>query len=104
MHAASTGLDVVVVELLAGDLATAEREARTDYEFLERQGETYFLSTMAALLARVVRDQGRDEEALALSRTAERTAAEDDLDAQVLWRRFVRRSSPGQEIGPVAKH
>ena len=41
---------------------------------------------MAALLARVVREQGRDEEALALSRTAERTAAEDDLDAQVLWR------------------
>jgi class 3 adenylate cyclase/tetratricopeptide (TPR) repeat protein len=86
VHAASTGLDVVVVELLGGDLATAELEARNDFEFLERQGETFFLSTMASLLGRVVRDQGRDEEALALSQTAERAAAEDDLDAQVLWR------------------
>lgn len=84
--AASTGLDLVVVESLAGDLATAEREARADYEFLESRGETYFLSTLAALLARVVRDQGRDDEALALSKAAEAAAAEDDLDAQVLWR------------------
>ena len=86
VHAASTGLDVVVVEMLAGDLETAEREARADYAFLEAHGETYFLSTMAGLLAKVVRDSGRDDEALALSRTAESLAAEDDIDAQVIWR------------------
>ena len=86
VHAASTGLDVMVVELLAGDFETAEREARADYTFLEARGETYFLSTMAALLARVVREQGRDAEALALSQTAESLAAEDDIDAQVMWR------------------
>jgi tetratricopeptide (TPR) repeat protein len=86
VHAASTGIDVAVVELLAGDLAAAEREIRPNYSFLEQRGETYFLSTLAALLARVIRDQGRDDEALALSQRAEATAAEHDLDAQVLWR------------------
>ena len=41
---------------------------------------------MVVVLARAVRDQGRDEEALELTRTAEQTAAPDDVDAQVLWR------------------
>jgi hypothetical protein len=33
-----------------------------------------------------VRAQGRDEEALALTRTAEAAAHDDDVEAQVLWR------------------
>jgi tetratricopeptide (TPR) repeat protein len=41
---------------------------------------------MAALLSRLVRDQGRDLEALELSKAAEATAAEDDVDTQALWR------------------
>ena len=41
---------------------------------------------MAALLARIVREQGRDQEALDLSVAAEEAAAEHDLDAQVRWR------------------
>src|SRR5262249_22376885 len=59
---------------------------REDCAFLERSGETYLLSTMTAYLARIVREQGRDEEALALTLTAEKSAAEDDVDAQMLWR------------------
>jgi tetratricopeptide (TPR) repeat protein len=86
VRAASTGGDVIVVELLAGDLATAESEARADYRFLEQHGEAFFMASMAAWLARVVRDRGHDEEALALTRTAEAAASEDDWDAQVLWR------------------
>ncbi len=86
VHAASTALDLVTIESLAGDLPRAEAEARVDYEFLERQGETFYLATLASLLARVVRDQGRDVDALALTEVAERTAADDDVDAQVLWR------------------
>jgi tetratricopeptide (TPR) repeat protein len=86
VNAASTGLDLARVELLAGDLATAEREVRADLQFLTARGESYFLSTMAALLSRVVRDQGRDEEALALSKTAEEASAADDVEAQALWR------------------
>jgi tetratricopeptide (TPR) repeat protein len=83
---ASTGIDVALVELLGGDLALAEREVRTDFEFLSKMGETYYLSTVAALLSRLVRDQGRDDEALELSRVAEEATAADDLDSQALWR------------------
>jgi class 3 adenylate cyclase/tetratricopeptide (TPR) repeat protein len=84
--AASTGIDLALVELLGGDLALAEREVRQDYDFLTRAGESYYLSTVAALLSRLVRDQGRDEEALALSLVAERATAADDADSQALWR------------------
>lgn len=86
VSAASTGIDVARVELLAGDLAGAERDVRADYEFLKLMGETYVLSTMAAMLARIVRDLGRYDEALELLATAESVAAADDIDAQVLWR------------------
>ena len=34
---------------LAGTSPIAEREVRADYEFLAKIGETYYLSTMAAL-------------------------------------------------------
>lgn len=86
VRAASASLDLAVIELLAGNAAAAEREVRADCETLEKLGETFFLSTMAAMLARAVRDQGRDDEALELTRLAERNAASDDIDAQVLWR------------------
>ena len=86
VNAASTAIDMLLVELLAGDLAAAERDAMPDYAFLARSGETFFLSTMAALLSRVVRDQGRDEEALAFSRVAEDATADDDMESQALWR------------------
>ena len=80
------GSDVLIIEMLAGDLAAAEREVRADYLFLEQQGETFFLASLAALLARVVREQGRYDDALALTKVAEDAAAEDDFDAQILWR------------------
>ena len=85
-HAAATGIELARVELLGGDLVRAEREVRADMEFLAARGETYFLSTIAALLARIVRDQGRDEEALGLLVTAEEATAEDDIESQALWR------------------
>jgi len=85
LNAAANGIDVLQVELLAGDLARAEREVMADLAFLERAGETFYLSTMAALLSRVVRDQGRDEEALVLSRRAEEATAADDVESLALW-------------------
>jgi class 3 adenylate cyclase/tetratricopeptide (TPR) repeat protein len=84
--AASTGIDLLLVEWLAGDLANAELAVKADMAFLAEAGETYYLPTMAALLARTVREQGRDAEALELTRTAEQVAAADDLDSQALWR------------------
>ena len=77
---------MALVELLGGDLGLAEREIRSDIEFLAKAGESYYLSTMTALLSRLVRDQGRDGEALELSRAAELAADEDDFDSQALWR------------------
>jgi class 3 adenylate cyclase/tetratricopeptide (TPR) repeat protein len=84
--AAANGMDVAFVELHGGDLASAEADVRADYEFLAAKGERYFLSSLAILLARLVRDQGRDEEALVWSRKAEEATAADDLLAQALWR------------------
>jgi len=84
--AASTALSLARIEWLGGNLAEAEREVRGDYAYLEKLGETYVRSTMAALLSRLVRDQGRDAEALALSEAAERISAADDLESQALWR------------------
>lgn len=86
VYAASTGIDLARVELLGGDLALAQREAQADCDFLAAKGETYFLSTMAALIARLARDRGRDDEALALTHTAEQAAGEDDIESQALWR------------------
>ncbi len=84
--AASTGFDLAQVAWLAGDWASAEAEVRADYEFLAAAGETYYLPTLATLLARLLREQGRDDEALLLTEAAERSAGADDFDAQAFWR------------------
>jgi len=84
--AASTGIDVLLAGLITGDLEAVEREVKPDYEFLANARETFFLSTMAALLARVVRDQGRDAEALALTEKAEAASAPEDVESQAAWR------------------
>ena len=59
VNAAQSVIDLLRVELHGGDLAAAEQQALEDYDFLARIGETYYLSTTAALLSRVVRDQGQ---------------------------------------------
>jgi len=86
VSAAATSIDLARVELLAADLGLAEREIRADYDFLKKSGETYLLSTLEGMLSRIVRDQGRDDEALALTQAVEAAAAEDDVEAQVQWR------------------
>jgi tetratricopeptide (TPR) repeat protein len=86
VRAASASFDLAMIELLSGDPAAAEREVRPDCELLERIGETFFLSSMATVLARAVREQGRDDEALEVTRLAEKSAAPNDIEAQVQWR------------------
>jgi tetratricopeptide (TPR) repeat protein len=75
-----------LVEMLADDPAAAERCLRADYDSLATMGEKGFLSTTAALLARAVEAQRRDEEAYELTEVAERNAASDDLATQIVWR------------------
>jgi tetratricopeptide (TPR) repeat protein len=88
INAAATGVDLARVELLGGDLALAEREVRADYDFLARTGETYNRSTTAMVLSWIVRDQGRDADALEWSKIAEEISAADDVDLQAEWRRI----------------
>jgi ATP/maltotriose-dependent transcriptional regulator MalT len=86
VSAAASGISVAHVELLRGNLAHAEQLVRQDYQFLSRIGETYYLSSVAAVLARLVRDQGRDDEAMEFSKAAEAATAADDMESQVAWR------------------
>jgi class 3 adenylate cyclase/tetratricopeptide (TPR) repeat protein len=86
LSAAATGCDVLCVELIAGDLAAALREVMPDFEFLKAAGETYYMSTTAALISRAIREMGRDDDAMVFSRIAEDTSAVDDVETQALWR------------------
>ena len=88
---ASTSLASSIVERLAGDLAAAERELRRDYEALAELGEKYLLSSVAALLARVLYDQERLGEAEQMSHDAQEFADADDIASQTLWRTVYAR-------------
>jgi class 3 adenylate cyclase/tetratricopeptide (TPR) repeat protein len=104
MHAASVSTFSGPVELVAGDAASAEVELRRDYEALAQIGETYFASTIAALLAEALYRLGRFDEAESFTRKAEELGSEDDVWTQSLWRCvrakvLVRNEgTPGQAI------
>jgi predicted ATPase/DNA-binding SARP family transcriptional activator len=84
--AASASETAAIVELLAGDPAAAEREARSGYEQLEQMGETSNSADLAAILAHALHAQGELAEALRASEIGERAAAPGDLSPQVQWR------------------
>jgi tetratricopeptide (TPR) repeat protein len=74
------------IELMAGDLAAAERELVHGHDRLEAIGENELRSTIAAMLAHVLYEQGREEEAERYARASKDAAAEEDVGSQVLWR------------------
>jgi class 3 adenylate cyclase/tetratricopeptide (TPR) repeat protein len=84
--AAQTSFDSGPVEMLAGDLATAEAELRRDFDALDRMGETNYISTTAALLAEVLYRQGDLDGAEEYTRISEELAAHDDVSSQFRWR------------------
>jgi ATP/maltotriose-dependent transcriptional regulator MalT len=84
--AAQTSFDSGPVEMLAGDLETAEAELRRDYDTLERLGETNYISTTAALLAEVLYRREDLEGAEELTKISEELAAQDDVTSQFRWR------------------
>jgi predicted ATPase/class 3 adenylate cyclase len=86
VDAATLSLSSARVELLAGDAVAAERELRRGYDYLLGIGERYLRSSVAGLLAEALVAQGRLEEAEVLARETRELAAEDDVDAQALWR------------------
>jgi class 3 adenylate cyclase/tetratricopeptide (TPR) repeat protein len=91
------------IEMLAGDLAAAEKLRRAGFDVLEAVGERGILSTMAAYLAETLCTAENDEEALSLSEISERHAAADDATSQIVWRSarakvFARRRDPREAV------
>jgi class 3 adenylate cyclase/tetratricopeptide (TPR) repeat protein len=75
-----------LVELLAGDLLSAEQALRRGYSALERRGAPPAQANVAAMLARVLYLQGRDGEALRQTEVCESLSAEGQLDTRIKWR------------------
>jgi tetratricopeptide (TPR) repeat protein len=107
VRAAASAIHLATVELHGGDLASAEYELRRELDFLESKGEEYHLSSMSTLLAQVVRDLGRDDEALALLAKAEELSSPDDVESQALWRSvrapIVARSGDHRQAEELAR-
>jgi class 3 adenylate cyclase/tetratricopeptide (TPR) repeat protein len=73
-------------ERFLGHLGAAERQFRKGVEEWDALGETGFNSTMTALLASVLCDLGRFEEAEANAARSRELSAEDDFASQAAWR------------------
>ena len=84
--AAATAMDYARIELLAGDLPSAETELRRAERSLTALGERYLLPPLAALLAQVVYAQGRAKEAEEITVRVELLADADDVEPQAAWR------------------
>jgi tetratricopeptide (TPR) repeat protein len=74
------------VRILSGDLAGAEDRLGRALDAAVRAGDDGVRSSVGATLAHVLVDSGRAEAALELLEDASRTAAADDVVAQVGWR------------------
>ena len=101
--AASTAMHFAGIELLAGDLRTAEAELRRADKTLTSLGERYLLPLLAAVLAQVVYAQGRADEAEEISRRAEELSAPDDVEAQALWRSVRAKVLAGRDLAEEAE-
>jgi len=71
------------VELLAGDLEAAERKLRRGYERTNRVGGSGPAASLAALLARALLRQGRDDEALGFARACREVTSRTQLDMRL---------------------
>ena len=84
--AASSALEASRVEMLAASPESAELVLRRDYDILASMGETYFRSTIAALLGNALWALERRDEAVSFAEIARDLADEDDALSQVGWR------------------
>jgi hypothetical protein len=74
------------IELLAGETTIAITELRREYEVLGSMGERYFRPVVGALLAQAVCSSGAHSEAIEITCELELMAADDDIEAQAVWR------------------
>ena len=95
------------VAVLAGDSAGEEQELRYGYQEFRRMEAGGYQATWAALLARNLVDQGRDDEAFKLTLESETLGAPDDITAQVPWRgaraRVLAHRGEGDEAVRLAR-
>ena len=80
------------VEMLAGDVESAERVLRDGYDLLVEIGEKYLRSTLAGLLGQTLYELGRYDEVEALASEARELATADDVDTQALWRSVLSKT------------
>jgi class 3 adenylate cyclase/tetratricopeptide (TPR) repeat protein len=85
-NAASMTMTVGWIALLAAEPERAEAELREGAEVLEAGGETGTMSTVAAVLAEVLYQLGRDEEAEEWTRRSESASSPEDILSQALLR------------------
>jgi class 3 adenylate cyclase/tetratricopeptide (TPR) repeat protein len=86
-EAAWVGIEAWRTEMLAGNVAAAERELRRSYDVLEAYGERYTLSTVAGHLAQTLLELAAPlEEAEAMAARSRELATEGDISTQALWR------------------
>ena len=81
-----TAMGEAWVELYLGEPGAAERVLREGMEVLERLGERSYLSTIAAMLAQTLNEQGRHAEAEQATLLSEELAASEDVASQAGWR------------------
>ena len=75
------------IYLLQDDPRSAEAVLRSAVEELRRIGETGYVSTLYGVLAHALYEQGRDDDAYAVTEECRLAAGETDLDPQINWRR-----------------
>jgi class 3 adenylate cyclase/tetratricopeptide (TPR) repeat protein len=83
---AALSMNVGWIALLVGRPDQAEQELRAGAAVLEDAGESGWLSTVAAVLAEVLYELGRDEEAEEWTRRSEELTQPEDTLSESLWR------------------
>jgi tetratricopeptide (TPR) repeat protein len=95
------------IEHLAGEFGAEERELRAGIELFQQLGERGAASTGAGVLARLLIDQGRLEEAEHFVQLCKGWAVPDDIASQMLWRseeaRILARRGAVDEAKPLAQ-
>ncbi|MEO8229854.1 MAG: adenylate/guanylate cyclase domain-containing protein [Chloroflexota bacterium] len=105
--ALSMAADLGFVHLVGGRPAAAEEAMRPAFERMLAIEATALAGTVAALLADAISQQGRQEEALGISKIAEQRLQPDDVSGQALWRsaraRALAASGRGAEAVELAR-
>ena len=91
-------MDVGFALALADDVEQAEHELRRGHDLLAAIGDTGARCTVDAMLADVLRSQGRFDEAVRFAEESRAISAPDDLDAQPRWRAALARVLASQGL------